>query len=522
MAFAIKATFLLGFYQGRTTRGGVEAVPTPARLHAALVAGAYSRQRQVGASLDELDNRVFDWLEDNAPSAIWCPDTFLNSGPTIVFRNKGEVAKVANADIRHDAKKKACEATGRTALSGPVVWYWENAPEPDVRKRVCEIVAEVPYLGEACCPVVFGVDEDSSIPEDALMLCAPSFDATGLSVAVRGRHKVLEEAYKASKKTPRSRPSKGKEVERPSPVAQELVDIAYYAQRKPVITRSPAPWTTGYVLAVTNRTLSPDEYLMWANCLHRAIASNLGMGLPGVMQRSRPGTGSMPNGVAIQVISNTMPFRDHDSYAPSSLVVMLPEGTSPQEEEMLLAALGRVNKLYSGSSGCLSVALTGERLDLTRFWEPVPAGYIRLFETQPLFIADSRPPTRKTADGHRWNVDDDACIAIGHVWRNLFPVHTRGDQARLDLAEMVRAKGVRSCGGRTVPVGDIRKYVHRTNKGSFLIGKRALVHLGSIGCDECLAAIGQTRHFGGGLLVPTDLPAALMRTKVDGAGDENE
>ena len=105
-------------------------------------------------------------------------------------------------------------------------------------------------------------------------------------------------------------------------------------------------------------------------------------------------------------------------------------------------------------------------------------------------------------------MDDDARVAIGHVWRDMpsFVVGESGDAGRIVLSRQVDEAGVQVFGGRIVPTGNIRSYIHKTPKGSMLVGGQTCIDLAAIGCNECLTAIGQTRHLGGGLLVPTDFP----------------
>jgi CRISPR-associated protein Csb2 len=54
------------------------------------------------------------------------------------------------------------------------------------------------------------------------------------------------------------------------------------------------------------------------------------------------------------------------------------------------------------------------------------------------------------------------------------------------------------------PVG---RYVHRTAEGTVIQPYRATVRLGGLAGQQTVVAIGQSRHLGGGLLVPLDLPA---------------
>ena len=58
-----------------------------------------------------------------------------------------------------------------------------------------------------------------------------------------------------------------------------------------------------------------------------------------------------------------------------------------------------------------------------------------------------------------------------------------------------------------LPARRAEAYVHRVAEGSVVQPYRAVVDLGRLTGDRTIVAIGQTRHLGGGLLIPYDVPA---------------
>ncbi len=54
--------------------------------------------------------------------------------------------------------------------------------------------------------------------------------------------------------------------------------------------------------------------------------------------------------------------------------------------------------------------------------------------------------------------------------------------------------------------GDITRWVHRVGPEAAIQPYRAALRLGDLADERTLIAIGQSRHLGGGLLVPVDLP----------------
>ena len=52
--------------------------------------------------------------------------------------------------------------------------------------------------------------------------------------------------------------------------------------------------------------------------------------------------------------------------------------------------------------------------------------------------------------------------------------------------------------------------MHRVNEHAIVRPYRATLTVGDLGGDRTVQAIGQSRHLGGGLLVPIDLPEGTM------------
>lgn len=507
MPLSISATFPLGYYQGKDTAGMPEELPTPLRLFLALSAGAYALERLEGQNttgeLSQEDSDIFAWLERHPPAAIEIPGHLLSTSDAISYRNKGCIDKAA------DRSKATTTPFCRSFVNGPIVWFWDGFPMNGLR-RLEDIAAQVPYLGEAECPVILEVRKAQTGTE-AWTRTQPSFDALAFSVPDRGRGAELQQAYQLHNKKAMDKPPthSTQEEENPLQITSTCVSTAYYQCAAKMADVPKAPWTVGYVLRTEGAHLGEETYTSWATCLHRAMARYLGDELPRVMQRAT-GTRAPANGLAIQIIPAYLPVRAEyqDEDAGDSLMVMLPTGTSAEDERLILGALTRISHLYCHEFGELKVTFTGEQVNLRRFWTPVDKGYRRLFQTMPLFVPNSRPPTSRSLGNHQWTLADDARVAVGYVWRDAFGSILKGDAGRKELSRSVLDSGVGVYGCRVVPKQNIRRYIHRTNRGSFLIGASATLDISCLGCDEALIAIGQTRHFGGGLLLPLDVPIA--------------
>lgn len=287
---AIEARYYLGFYQGSTEHGQPERFPTPARLHAALAAGAHSLERleatDTGLSEgcetlgNEEDVAVFDWLEAHAPDAISYPGSFLSRETARVYRNKGGIKDYG------DAPKADCVASSISALDGSITWYWKDEPSAETFSRLEQIAHEVPYLGEAVCPVLLRAYRPDRIPSSALARCEPSFSACETAVALPGRWRELDEMFVASRAGRVKDKVTKSEEERSIDYLSGRIGSAYYSPQVGERGSSYAPWSTGFLLAIDD-VIPAEERTMWATCLHRALVKQFGADLPAVMQRSR-------------------------------------------------------------------------------------------------------------------------------------------------------------------------------------------------------------------------------------------
>lgn len=504
MPLELRADFLFGFYQGHSRAGKLEDAPSLERLHAALVAGACSLERQEGKhpdeGIDSLDQELFAWLETHAPDAIELPVTMPQQSSAIAYRNKGGLKSKA------DAPKKACVASARTFLGGPVCWFWNDAPSDALVQRLDDVANEVPYLGESESRVVLSASVMEGIPSSALRACTPSFDARSFRAADAGYTDELARFFSQRQKKVKKDKTNQNEEERSLQFNFACLRDVYYAREDEGEPEAAVPWQHGYAMKVVGRRIDREDYVAVSVCLHRALVSKFGDALPKSLQYAN--LKPLANGLGVQVVSADAPCNYLTcNDGRDNLLVMLPAGTSAQDESQIAQALSQITRLYSRRLGSIAVVFTGERLSLDTFWDPTPQGCKRLFATEPLFIPDCRPPSRTKNDGLAWTVDDDARVAFGHVWRDLgFTVSSKGDQGRIDLSRAVAKAGVGIGGGRVVPTSNIRNYVHHTNRGTLLVGAWAMVDMSALDCNRCLCAIGQTRHVGGGLLIPVDIP----------------
>lgn len=506
MTFAVRADFLLGFYQGRNTQGQYEKYPAPARLFSALLSGVCSLERNEGLEpsecLNDIDDALFQWLGAHPPAAIALPEARLSDSKAISFRDKGEV------DKGRAAGKKGALASCASFLDGPIVWYWDEMPSQELIDRLGQASAEVPYLGEAAARVALTVHPVEGIPEDAHFRTAPIFNSSCLrfETACQGRMEELQDAFVSSSKKDRDARRRG-EFEHSQNASQKCIETAYYKTRfqEGPSSKILAPWRNGLVVHIkNNREVALEERCAWAEALHRALVSNFGDSVPCSMLHAKSRANRPANSLAIQVIDDDMPVA-FDVGQGSSFIVMVPNGAPNDEEERISRALGKVSHLYKKSLAPMEVSFEGEIIDLATFWLPPSPGAKRLFRSEPLFVVESRSPL--CGRGSRWSLSDAAKLAVGYTWRDsgCFFVGP-GDSGRAALADAVAEAGVSVLSCRRIPTSQPFNYTHKVNKGSDIVCGTAVFDLAGLHCDTVLAAIGQSRHFGTGLLVPFDSP----------------
>ena len=160
MPFTIRAAFLMHTYQGADETGRPEPYPSPERLYRALVAAAYgSCGFESGDSdrpdvlSDEAIRSALAWLESHMPDAIRLPLRIRrNTSAATLYRDRGIWDKKKHKSVISDRGTLTRTAYDATA-DGDLIWQWEVSPDKTIVDTLDALCSEVPYLGEACCPV---------------------------------------------------------------------------------------------------------------------------------------------------------------------------------------------------------------------------------------------------------------------------------------------------------------------------------------------------------------------------------
>ncbi len=540
MSLKISAEFLFGYYQGHDRAHHSEKYPSIARLQSAFISAAYSvatyDKNTEGSLTKDGDVRelpeylkaAVEWFESNPPDAISFPNGIANeTGEVIAFRNK-EKYKVSKGDSFFITEPQGERAVSRTALDGPVIWWWQNSPDHNTFVLLKKLSTEIAYLGEVSSPVKISVTEISKIPADAYQ----HLEGHNLNYAndikcpvpICGRADFLQREYlQNNSKIPKKEGSHlDKSGEFPLPVSYKGVVTEFYRSPQPVFQN--VPWQTGTLLQVEKDNGDPwipleKDYLRWAVVLHRALVKICGDNLPIFLggkrlKRFNPQLKQPANGLSIQILSPDMPLSFEFANKGSAFLLMFPNDAQNEDIALIKSITRRGLKLYGKGLGRIHVKTAQENIDLTSLWKNPDAGNQRWWRPYPLYVSDSRPPSKY---GQKWTIADAMRVSIGYVFRDKFHVSGNSDQRQLLLSKLVTESEIEIIGEHSLHPENPNNYIHHMNKGSFFLAGTALINFGELlgKCQTAALAIGQTRHLSGGFLVPIDIPV-IDKRKSDG------
>jgi CRISPR-associated protein Csb2 len=513
VSFAIVAEPLLGVYKGRVGSGQLDPLPSPARLHAALLCAAAQGVRAVadgdGLRPCDTDREALRWLEAHPPDGLAVPETLPNGGAATAYRKEGLVVKEGRTPLSDKLVGKP--AVSGVAVTGRFAWTWEQDPPQPVAVALAELCPEVPYLGTSESPVRLAVTEAE--PTHRLDREADLFTGEGLDLAVAttGRVDALEAAHRETSVAPplRADAHRSSEKTTPPPVETAGLELGRYARASVNTVRRaslgpeppppPTPWTS-VLLFRLDRPIPAERRVRYAVAAHRALVGLVGDGAPAILTGVyEPGVPRPGNRCAIQFLGPDAPH-----VGGTALALLLPREASDIDLTLIRMAVQRLRNVKV-AAGPFEVKAPVE-VPADRFWPEPAAGTERWWQTEPVAVPDSRPPR----DG-RWSLADAAALSVALVWRHEFSATGRGDARYRALAEAAGGRGVRVESAVRVMDGDVGRYVHKVHPDTVIQPYRAVLSLGNLTGHRTIAAIGQSRHLGGGLLVPRDLPSEIVR-----------
>lgn len=503
---SIRARFPLGVYIGHQADGTSDAFPDPARLHAALMhaAGtgttAVENSGDLVPSADSLD--ALHWLENNPPVGMYLPERRPQSQDSsrFIYRKEGTVNRKKLTNERR--------VSDGMSISGPVGYRWDNVPDA-VATTLRELCADVAVLGETESTVV--LDHEDFIPNFEIDTESSMFSPGGYPVRSPepGRTAALIAAHaKAHPGKYKVQPTTAGEKPQPNPVPTNGLRSVRYRRPDAEAPAAPVPWDQVLLLELDGPEVPAKERMDWCVTLHKAIIRSIGSDIPAMVTGNYPsGMANRPaNQLAIQYFTAAQVSRHVAS--GESLGLLLPRDAAAEDLEQLARGLGKIRKLWS-RHGERTVHFTGVSVDGAAFWQAPQDGYRRLWSPSPVAVTENRSPRPSKTGGHRWGLADAGIVSVANVWRNEFDSISGGSDDRLvQLHAAASGRGARVGSARLKPV-DTARFVHKSRRGMVPQCWTGLVDLGTLAPPTVIAAIGQSRHVGGGLLEPVDVPEAL-------------
>jgi CRISPR-associated protein Csb2 len=494
----IAVAFPLGAYSG-SEYGTAEELPSPARLHEALVAAAAGgpwalRDGRVLVAR-EAHRAALEWLEQTEPVGLVPPAVTLTRPRVTRYRFRG--SPVAPVDTSFEP---------RAAVDGPVVYVWPQAPD-DVVTSLREIAAEVTHVGRADSVAIVRVSVGCEQPDGLHRLARRRGPGRVMRVARSGRTAALATAHKEASEPGRhdtgslGRQAPDLHVTGANETATGLsrfappqADVAWpFAEVMTLAVRAPPD--------VVRDLVQPGWRVAAAVGVHRAIVRAIGEDVPSFVT-GRDGDGPLRDAghLAIHIAD------DRRSDGLRALLA-LPVGVADADRELLLAALDRPLRAAArrGPHGQERRWLTLEAPLRSRsalpFW---PQGGALMRTASPLVLDVAGQPRRG-----RWTLEDAVICSIAYAMRSVLE-HDGIDWAggwafRQEVVARLRERYRVGVLARRATVA-AHRFAHRVDAGQLLIAVNAVVDLGRLAPHGGgFLALGRARHLGGGLLVPVEV-----------------
>ncbi|AXE37699.1 type I-G CRISPR-associated protein Csb2 [Acidipropionibacterium virtanenii] len=516
----IRARFPLGMFQGHLEDGSPSRLPDTARLYSALINAAGN-----GTAADPIKGQLrissesaaaLNWLEHHPPTELMVPEYVPAYSSVTSYRDEGTLEKPPKSNAPR-IKKSGRTVSTATALAGPVGWFWDEAPS-HVHETIGRLCGDVSCLGESDTPVVLTIEP---IETTHKLISEPSeLHPRGISVRTPapGRLDELERAWEREHPTkfPTKANDKARQTERTSgsPIPRAALQVLQYeVPTRPV---SPDPWPFAFAIPV-ERALRPEEVVDWCVATHRMLVSRMGDSAPASVTGAFPrGVRNPANRVAIQYVPSSFMADRHgtgpsaDEFSNGALMILLPAGLEPADQAQILRALDAPTlrvwmRTQSGSGQDLKLG-SPSLIGLHDFWPEVRSGWRRTWRSARGLVPETRRQNDHPDLG-RWGFEEAALLSLFHVFRDHLPDLPRRDYWAMVQAVTDKSLAVRVLSTHRISDSRVDRYVHKAPKAIGAVQPySAEFELGHLVGNRALISLGQSRHLGGGLLVPVDTP----------------
>lgn len=486
---AVDVRFPRGTYSGADL-GVAEELPSPARVHEALVAaaagGAWAEAEGPTLAACDEHRRALNWLEEHELVGLVVPPLVLNDRQARRYRWRASPVNPADTDF-----EPLC------ALGAAATYLWPAAPA-DIRGALGEIASEVTHVGRADSLALVRVDERAMPSEPGLhLLQNRRGPGRVMRVARPGRTAALVQAHAhASRPGSHDKGSMGKQasdhlVTGGNPVAVEP------RRFEPANATHAWPFAELWALDIARwpkHGFAPHRRVAAAVAIHRAMVRAIGEDVPSfVTGRDGKGPRRGAGHLAIHVA------RWPHSTSPWRAYLAIPHGVSDADRGQLAAALERPLNCGSPRSGNAFTLNPPSAVEVVAR-DVEPHGVLT---TDVPFVVEVNGGPRRG----NWTLDDAAVCSVGFALRGVLEERGlewgTGWAFRSGLVSTLRDELGVDARTRRVTRGS-SGFVHRASDSQLIVAAHADVVLGALAPEEGLGflAIGGARHVGGGLLVP--------------------
>lgn len=510
----VRADFPLGTFLGHRDVGLVADFPDTARLHAALLhaAGKGSGAVEQNGQLRPASASVaaLEWLEQHPPFGVRHPDmTRVSVRPARAWRPTGTFnASKQGVEPRRELKSQS----DAVAVAGPFEWGWQDPPA-EVLDTLTGLCADVACLGESDSPVQLSVaPREQWVPDLVLDPQQSGFPTPG-GVAVRtpvaGRVAELERDYELANppKPPTvaaDRYSPGLASVSPRPAAGAVRQLVYRSS----VPEPTVPWPQVLLVNVDGE-LDTLLSVAWSVAFHRALVARVPEPAPSLITGRYPSPAVAPaNRLALHVLPappTASPWLTRTVFA-----VMLPTGASSADLDALDAALRGLSRVY-GRQGQVRLVGAPRLVDAAKFWIPPGPGCVRFWRPLPALVPEVR--RQRNQSNRRWTLADAAALSAAYVFRDRLALEHSGPDRHGGAVRAATAAGFAIHEVHAIRDSQLDRYAHKTPAGVTVQPYTGLVELGKLAPVGALLALGQSRHLGGGLLFPEDLPLPVARAR---------
>jgi CRISPR-associated protein Csb2 len=403
-----------------------------------------------------------------------------------------------------------------SVMTGELAFGWNSVPD-SVSEVLSKIVTDVAYVGNSDSTVIVSWEEITN-PTHTRGSSRDEYHTSGvltLECPSPGRLEELRSRY-LRMTVPPVRPAKlapcptQDQANTSRKMASE--HIRDYRRNISPLTLVPAPngvpqnsevpWNKA-VWVPLDRDVPNHMLARVAGDIHRALVkvsvTEIGEAPP-CLSGKHPGD-KPPNNVAVQFIPSGTTVRHSqwvEGLANSGLLVLIPRDAEELDAAAVSDAVfaARLNGVFSNKANSPLGITAGSpvQVDPSRWWAGAPHGYTRQWRTHPLAVAERVVGSPRSL----------AALSVLHAFRGL----DGAAEAKVTGARRFDIDNVTDYVHRVWQVGKVDRrfgYPRRFTTDVRLGAYTATLDLSTVLPDTAVSAIGQSRHFGTGLLIPEDV-----------------